>query len=141
MPSIRAAIKVNKRPTAMILRDDWYGHRDPFSGKPTGDKDEWLDWDYALVDAVQTIEDYSDQYGLLQWELDGDGVVVDAVKKHHPFEAARDAKTKGTAKKPYVPDPGEYWVPRMSKQFSDEPDFQTYGEWIERKAREAEEDD
>jgi hypothetical protein len=140
MPAIRVAIKTHKRPTAVILRDDWYGHRDPFSGAPEGDKDEWLDWDFALIDAFQTIEDYSDQYGLLQWELDDDDVVVDAIKKIHPFEQARDLATKGSKNKPYEPAPGEYFVPKMYKQFSDDPDFQTYEAWLKRKAEELEDE-
>lgn len=140
MPAIRVAIKTHKRPTAVILRDDWYGHRDPFTGEPRGDKDEWLDWDYALIDAAQTIEDYSDQYGLLQWELDDEAVVVDAERRLHKFEQARDLATKGSKDKPYQPAPGEYFVPVVrTRRKSGE--IQTYDEWITKKVHGVEEED
>jgi hypothetical protein len=136
MPAIRVAIKTHKRPTAVILRDDWYGHRDPFTGEPRGDKDEWLDWDYALIDAAQTIEDYSDQYGLLQWELDDEDSVVDAVKKIHPFEEARDLATRGEN---YKPAPGEYFLPEVYRYGGGE--LQSYTDWLEQQARKGAEED
>lgn len=116
------------------MRDDWYGHRDPITFSPAGDKDEWLDWDHALIDALQTIEDYSDQYGLLKWELDDERAEVDAIKKFHPFEVARDNQTKGTKNKPYTPEPGEYFVPEIWTR--DKRGLQTYQEWLEKKIAE-----
>lgn len=118
------------------MRDDWYGHRDPITFSPAGDKDEWLDWDHALVDALQTIEDYSDQYGLLAWELADPHVEVDAVKKIHPFEAARDRQTQGSANKPYKPEPGEYFLPDVWTRNKD--GLQDYGTWITKMAEEQE---
>jgi hypothetical protein len=137
MASIRAASRNLKRPTALIMRDDWYGHRDPFSGEPQGDKDEWLDWDYALVDAVQTIEDLSDpNSGLLRWELDDDDAVVDAVKRIDPFQESIDLATRGEN---YKPTPGEKWYPDIYRYGGGE--LQTYDQWIEQQARKRNEED
>src|SRR5690606_5854193 len=99
--AIRAAREWGKRPTAIITQDDWYGHRDPLTGHPQGDRDEWVTWDHALANAYQTIEDYSDEYGLLPWTLDDEYIDVYANKKIHKFKAAVDNATKGTEKKPY----------------------------------------
>lgn len=137
MPAIRAATRNLKRPTAVIMRDDWFGHRDPFTYAPEGDKDEWLDWDYALIDAVQTVEDYSDpKSGLLKWELDDDDAVVDAIKRIDPFQEAIDLATRGEN---YKPAPGETFVPDIYKYGGG--DLQTYPEWLEQQARKAAEED
>lgn len=115
------------------MGDDWFGHRDPLTWEKTGDKDEWIDWDHILANVLQTIEDFSDQHGLLQWQLDDDAVVVDAVKKIHPFEAARDRKT---GHKNYKSVPGEYYVPRL-KSRREGGKMQTFREWVEAQAEEA----
>lgn len=122
------------------MRDEFYGHRDTLTFLPDGDREEYLDWDFALFDALQTIEDNSDQYGLLAWELDDEAVDVTAVRKIHKFEQARDLATKGTAKKPYTPRPGEYFVPRMETRRSDG-HIQGYGEWVEKMVAKAEDED
>ena len=125
---------VQKRPTAVIMGDDWYGHRDPMTGLPFGDKDEWIDWDHALLFAFQTIEDFTDKgSGLLAWETDDEYVEVNAIKKINKFQEAVDLKTKGSAKKPYKPEPGEYFIPDMFSRRKDENGeevFQTYSEWV-----------
>lgn len=136
MPAIRAAIKTLKRPTAVIMRDDWYGHRDPFTWEEVGDKDEWLDWDYALIDAVQTIEDFTDDSGILVWEREDPNAVINAVKKIDRFKEAVEDRTSG---KNYKAAPGEYFVPDI-QPFGEDGELQTYSEWIEREiAVEAEE--
>ena len=121
------------------MRDEFYGHRDTFTFLPDGDREEYLDWDFALFDALQTIEDNSDQYGLLAWELEDEAVEVDALRKFHKFETSRDLATKGTANKPYQPQAGEYFVPRMETRRSDG-HFQTYEEWVEKMIEEADEE-
>lgn len=137
MPAIRAAIKTLKRPTAVIMRDDWYGHRDPFTWEELGDKDEWLDWDYALIDAVQTIEDFTDDSGILVWEREDPNAVVNAVKKIDRFKEAVEDRTRGEK---YKPSPGEYFVPDI-QPFNEGDELQTYSQWIEREiADETEED-
>ena len=65
----------------MIMADDWFGHRHPFTGEPFGDKDEWTDWDFVLVEAVQLIEDWTDQHGLLAWEVDDPKERVQVIAK------------------------------------------------------------
>lgn len=112
------------------MQDEWFGHRDPFTGEPDGDKDEWLDWDFALVNAFQTIEDYSDEYGLLVWERDDEAVEVDAIRKVHKFKAQVERIQNG---KRYKPIPGEYYTPKMTTRRKDEdgnPKYQTYSEWV-----------
>lgn len=121
------------------MRDEWYGHRDVFSFLPDGDKDEYLDIDFALFDALQTIEDNTDQYGLLSWELEDELVEVAAVKKKHKFAEARDLATKGSEKKPYKPEPGEYFIPDVYTRRSDG-HIQTWDEWQEAMTRKAQEE-
>lgn len=102
-----------------------------------GDKDEWIEWDHALATALQVIEDYTDEYGLLAWELADEAVEVDAHKRIHKFKASVDARTRGTEKNPYKPLPGEYFVPDVWTRRKDEDGkqiFQTYGEWMQKEA-------
>lgn len=100
-----------------------------------GDKDEWLEWDFCLMNSLQIIEDNTDDYGLLAWERDDERVEIDAVKKIHKFKASVDRATTGTEKKPYKPQPGEYFLPEVYSRASDE-SIQTYEEWIEKMAAE-----
>lgn len=121
------------------MRDDWYGHRDPFTGNPVGDREEWLEWDFLLLDTLQIIEDSTDEYGLLAWEVADEAVEVDARKRIHKFRAAIDRATSGSANKPYKPQPGEYFVPQLFSRRSDD-SIQTRREWIEKMAVEGEKD-
>lgn len=127
---------MQKRPTAAIMGDDWFGHRDPLTGEPQGDKDEYLSWDWSLLNAFQTIEDYTDQKsGISQWLLDDERVTVDAIRKVNKFQRAIDERTKGTEKKPYKPVPGEYFVPEVHSREVDENGeevFYTFREWVQR---------
>lgn len=126
---------MQKRPTAAIMGDDWYGHRNPITGEPLGNSEEYLSWDWALLNAYQLIEDYTDDVGLLAWERDDEAANISADRKIHPFHAAKDKKTKGTEKKPYKPYPGEYFVPKLTSQRKDENGddlFQSYREWVVR---------
>lgn len=102
-----------------------------------GDKDEWTSWDHALVTALQVIEDYTDEYGLLAWEREDEAVEIDAVKKIHKFKASIDARTRGTEKHPYKALPGEYFVPDMwsKRRVDGKQVFQTYAEWLEKEAQ------
>lgn len=134
MSAIRAAREWRRRPTATIMTDDWFGHRDPFTGVPTGDKDAYTSWDYSLLNAFQTIEDYTDQKsGMPIWELEDERVVVNAKRKVNKFQRAIDEKTKGTEKKPYKPIPGEYFVPEAHSREVDENGeevYQTFTQWV-----------
>ena len=119
------------------MGDDWFGHRHPWSGEKMGDRDEWIEWDHILSRTLQTIEDYSDQYGLLAWQLDDDAVVVDAKPKIHKFEQAKQEIENG---KNYKHAPGRYFVPDLYTRRSDG-HIQTFREWIEKMAAESEKDD
>lgn len=94
-----------------------------------GDPDRWTDWDYALGYATQIVDDFTDQYGLLAWEVDDEAVEIDAVKKRHKFKAAVDRATAGTSKKPYKPEPGEYFTPEVWSRRADG-SIQTFSEWV-----------
>lgn len=125
MSAIRAAKDWGKRPTASVMGDEWYGHRDWFTGLPRGDKDEWVEWDWALIRAFQTVEDWTDSHGLLRYEVDDpkQRTYVEAVKKIDQFEAAKD---RITSRKNYKPDPGEYFAPRLEKRSKEWPTLQEY---------------
>lgn len=110
------------------MRDPWYGHRD-FYFEPYGDKDEWIDWDYAIASALQTLEDMTDSHGTLAWFRESERVDIEAKKVIDKFQASIDRRTKGTIKKPYTPDPGESWVPQVTTRVGEEP---TYREYLER---------
>lgn len=107
------------------MRDAWYGHRD-FYFEEYGDKDEWIDWDYAIASALQTIEDMTDSHGLLAWETESERMDVEAVKKIDKFQASIDRKTKGSEKNPYKPEPGEAWVPKTTLRGGEEPTYRSY---------------
>lgn len=126
---------MQKRPTAAIMGDDWFGHRDPLTGMPQGDKDEYLSWDWALLNAFQTIEDYSDKHGLPTWEIDDERVVVEAHRRIDKFQRAIDERTRSTKAREYKPVPGEYFVPDVHSREIDENGnevFNTFREWVEK---------
>lgn len=102
-----------------------------------GDPSRWTDWDYALGYAIQIIEDFTDQYGLLAWEVEDEAVEIDAVKRRHKFKAAMDRATAGSDKKPYKPEPGEYFVPEVWSRRSDGR-IQTFSEWVQSHAEKVE---
>lgn len=136
MPSIRAAKDWRRRPSAVIMGDDWFGHRNPRTGEPRGDKEEYTRWDYALMSAFQTIEDYTDpKSGLPIWELDDERVVVSAVRRINKFDQAVALRTAGKKNKPYTPIPGEYFIPHVECREKNEDGsdkFQTITEWIQK---------
>lgn len=117
------------------MGDEWFGKRDPFTGEPRGERDEYTSWDWALQNAFQTIQDYTDEKsGLLIWEIEDENAYVNAVRKTNKFQAAIDNKTKGKGGKPYVAAPGEYFTPDLKSHVQDEdgnPVFQTMREWIQ----------
>lgn len=98
------------------------------NGDPCGEP-EWTTWDYALMSALQLIEDFTDQNGLPVWEKESDRVIVEAVRKTDKFEAAKE---KTTNKKNYKSVPGEYFVPRLKLMPGWEEDgWPTFQEWAE----------
>lgn len=108
------------------MRDDWFGHRDWFTGERIGDKDEWLDWDYALIDAEKTIENYTMPSGVIRWEHDDDNLEIQAELFIDKFQEAVDQKT--SAKK-YKPVNGGRFVPKLISHREDG-SYQTYSEWL-----------
>lgn len=114
------------------MGDDWFGHRNFLTMKPQGDRDEWIEWDYILVRLLQTIEDWTNEHGLLVYEIDDpmERTFVDAVKKIDKFEAAKHHRTSG---KKYKPTPGEYFIPEIKKRSKEWP---TMREYVEHQLRE-----
>lgn len=119
------------------MRDPFFGHRDPFTGDPLRPRDEWTRWDYALVSAYQLVQDLTTKSGLLAHEVENPRMDVLAIKKHDKFQAAVDRRTKGTKKKGYEPDPGEYFVPKLHLRGGEWPTLEEYWEQM---AEEADED-
>lgn len=98
------------------------------TGEIVGDPHAHTELDYALEYAIQVIEDFTDQYGLLAWEVDDEAVEVKAIKKIHPFKESMELVTKGTPKKPYQPTAGEYFVPEV-RTLRTNGHIQTFTEW------------
>lgn len=110
------------------MSDPAYGFRDPINWEVVGEV-TWTDWDYALVHALQLIEDYTDANGIPVWEKESEKMVVEAVKKIDRFEAAKSSATGG---KNYKATPGEYFVPRLTKVYwADKDYYPTFEEWIQ----------
>ena len=109
------------------MADDYFGHRNPFTGEPQGNPDEWIEWDHFLVTADETIEAHTDQHGLFRWETVDDAVIVNAVRKIDKFE---EAKTLITSVKGYKPRAGEYFVPEVKSRRSSG-EIQTFPEYLE----------
>lgn len=108
------------------MRDPLFGHRDVFTGKPLRDRNEWTEWDFALVTAYQLVQDLTNKHGLLVHEVENERVFVDAVKKFDKFDAAVARQTKGSKKKGYTPQDGEYFVPDIKLRYGEWPTLQEY---------------
>lgn len=92
---------------------------------------EWLDVDYALIEALQIIEDHTDPNGLLIWVAEADNVDIQAVRKISKFDSARERRTTGTK---YKAQPGEYFHPQVDLIRGEYP---TYRGWLDEKIQEA----
>lgn len=128
MPAIRGAVRVSQRPTAAILQDHYAHFRDSFSYEVDGTP-VWTEWDFALLNALQTIEDYTDpETGELVFVEQSDRVTYDATRYTKKSVAAVERKTKGSDKKPYKSQPGERW--RTKAKVMDGGELPTLSEFI-----------
>lgn len=75
--------------------------------------------------AVQTIIDFTDDNGLLVWEVAEDGVIVESQRVIDKFQASVDRKT---GKEGYKPQPGERWKPVLKPKRGSE-GFQDFKTW------------
>ena len=116
--------------------DDWFGHRHPLTGEPVGDKDEWTAWDYSIAQAYQTAEYYQDSHGIFQWQKDDPLEDIAAIRKVDVYQAAVESMTKGSAKKPYQPTPGEYFIPDVKVRSGAKRPMWTYSDWLSNKLNE-----
>lgn len=116
------------------MSDPHFGHRDFYTGKPHEKSDGWTTWDYALINAYQTIQDWTDQHGNLVYEVSDpkERVIVSAVKKIDQFEAAKTSRTSGNN---YKPSPGEYFIPKLDLKAGQ--DWPTLEEYIQHQIDEA----
>lgn len=104
-------------------------------GETVGDREERIDWDFALIEAVQTIADHTDANGLLKWETDEDGVSVNSIKTFDKFQASIDRKRSATN---YKELPGERWIPDIRPAPGRNGEFQTFKEYREKQAENSE---
>ena len=109
----------------MITQDHHVGHRDENTGDVLGSG--WTQDDFMLFDAYQTIDDFSDQHGILVWDKESDRVDIWATHKVDKFESAKDRAAGKKGRKPIA---GEYWVPdvRLIPGYEDE-GWPTITEW------------
>lgn len=103
-------------------------------GEPVGDREERIDWDFALIEALQTIADHTNEHGLLKWEVDEEGVSVNSIKTFDKFQASIDRKTSA---KNYRALPGERWIPNIRLAPGTD-EFQTFKEYREKQAENSE---
>lgn len=113
----------------MIFGDHAFGFREG-PGQPIYGEVGWTSWDYALVRALQLIEDYTTDNGLLIWEVDdtAENVMVSAERYVDRFEASRDSIT---SRKNYKPTPGERFRPKLHLRYGEWPTFE---EWVEKRS-------
>lgn len=103
----------------MVMRDDWFGHREPLTGKPTGDRNEWVAWDFRLMQVFQLIEDFTDTHGFLAWEVDDPKgrVIVETTREVDRVQQAIDISEKKKENKDFLAKvEGSYLAPRLTKR-------------------------
>lgn len=88
-------------------------------------------WDYAIISALQAVEDNTDSNGLLAYETEPEAMDVSAKRKINKFTASVEKRTKGTDKHPYKAEPGETWVPELN-WLGKEEDYPTYRSYLEK---------
>lgn len=88
---------MSQRPTAAILRDHWALNRSWYTDEPWSndlwrapDSPEWTEWDYALLEAYQMIEDYTNQEGEFPWVDEEEGLRWKVVQRHSSKREAID---------------------------------------------------
>lgn len=88
----------------MIMRDEWFGHRDFLTGKEEGDRTEWTLWDFRLIQVFQLIEDFTDKNGFLAWEVDDpkNRVIVATTREVDRVQQALDIAEKKSDNKSYL---------------------------------------
>lgn len=114
----------------MLFQDHYALHRHFYSGDVEREP-VWTDWDFALANAVQIIDDFTTAEGHLVWEAESERVTFDALKKINKARAAIDRRTKGTKNKAYEASDGEYWTTEPVLMRGDE--WPTMDEWVSEK--------
>lgn len=84
----------------MLFHDPHALNRNSFTWEPDSPHDQWNEWDFALAEARQVIEDYTDEDGLLIWERDSEDTVVKAYWKLNRARAAKERLQKKSKETP-----------------------------------------
>lgn len=113
MSRIRAAKDWGKRPTAAIMMDDAFGHRDPFTGIPKGDVNAWIYWDHLLANVHQLIVDFTDDNGFLAWEKDDPSEAMEILASARQDRAEATKTRFETSAQKILSRPGYYVEMRM----------------------------
>lgn len=121
----------------MLTADEYYGHRHSITGKPRGDREEWLPIDFLLARAYDEIKSFTRRSGVFEWVHDDPEVEIEAERDIDRFNAYVENVTKGTDKNPYKPVPGESWVPKIVSQREDKSVW-SYTDWLDHLQSEAE---
>lgn len=129
MPRLRAALAWGKRPTAMLMDDEHFGNRNPFTGEPV--REGWIRWDFVLAHAFQVIEMFTRDTGMFQWQVEDPEERIEVEQRIDPFRAALDRKT---SVKDYKATPGEYFAPILESS-REGGELWTYAEWRESKIK------
>lgn len=121
----------------MLFHDHFFGHRDVVTGDPEIAASDvyWTEWDFALADAMQFIQDHTNKHGHLIWEQEGEQVEAVLTQKIDKVDAKIEAKQRSRqnkkGKSAEAP-PGEYYVSRLILRpgWEDE-GWPTYESWYE----------
>lgn len=135
MSRIRGAKDWGLRPTAAVMMDEDFGHRNLVTGERKLDKGTWTHWDFLLMNVYQLITDFTDQNGFLVWELEDpdERMVVEGKIKTDRAEATRARMEKRHAKE--LERPGRYVALSLHKQ-REEDEYPTHTEFFERLSQE-----
>lgn len=127
LSAIRVAIATGQRPTAMILKDAYAGHRDPrdWDWKPSPGDTDWTTWDFVLSDVYQVIEDYTNSAnGQYRWIDESGDVYWDVHSSFSGYEEAIEKHRE--SRKELKPGESLYATPL----FTDEENKPTFSSWI-----------
>lgn len=97
------------------MMDDAFGHRDPFTGVPQGDIEQWTTWDHLIANVHQLIVDFTDENGFLAWEKDDPSEAMEILvsTRYDRAKASQDRFEASDRGKRELARPGAYVETRM----------------------------
>lgn len=139
LSAIRVAVRTLQRPTAVILRDHFAGHRNYFTGEPENAPYP-TEWDYALIDVFQMVEDYQESdTGRFPWETQDPNLRWQGYTEHNSYLAATQEYEKSHQDKDgksKIPD-GDRILARIDWNISNAARPQKPSEWFAKQSEEA----